>query len=52
MSAPAPRPGWRVADVVEVDDESDPSFEATAEGGGDGPNLLLGSDEWIVGGRR
>ena len=46
------RPGWRVVDVVEVNDESGPSFEVAVEGGGDRLTLLVGADERIVGERR
>jgi hypothetical protein len=46
------RPGWRVVDVVEVNDESGPSFEVAVEGGDDRVTLLVGADGRIVGERR
>jgi hypothetical protein len=46
------RPGWRVVDVVEVSDESGPSFEVSAEGGDDRLTILVGADGRIVGERR
>ena len=46
------RPGWRVVDVLEVNDESGPSFEVVVEGGDDRVTLLVGADERIVGERR
>ena len=46
------RPGWRVAEVIEVNDESGPSFEVTMERGDERRTLLLGADERIVGERR
>jgi hypothetical protein len=46
------RPGWRVAEVVEVNDESGPSFEVTVEGGDSRVTLLVSADERIVGERR
>ncbi len=46
------RPGWRVVDVVEINDESGPTFEAVVEGGDDGVTLLLSADERIAGERR
>ena len=45
------RPGWRVAEVVEVNDESGPSFEAVVEGGDERLTLLLSADGRIVGER-
>ena len=45
------RPGWRVVDVVEADDESGPSFEVAVEGGDDRVTVLVGADGRIVGGR-
>ena len=42
------RPGWR---VVEVNDESGPSFEVAVEGGDDRLILLLSADGQIVGER-
>ena len=45
------RPGWRVVDVLEVNDESGPSFEVAVEGGGDRLTLLLSADGQIVGER-
>ena len=46
------RPGWRVADVVEVNDESGPSFEVAVERGDERRTILVGADERIVGERR
>ncbi len=46
------RPGWRVAEVVEINDESGPTFEVVVEGGDDRATLLVGADERIVGERR
>ncbi|WP_343898224.1 hypothetical protein [Craurococcus roseus] len=46
------RPGWRVVDIVEVNDESGPSFEVAVEGGDDRLTLLVSADERIVGERR
>jgi hypothetical protein len=45
------RPGWRVVDFIEVNDESGPSFEVTIESGGRQVVLLLGEDESIAGER-
>jgi hypothetical protein len=46
------RPGWRVVEVVEINDESGPSFEVVVEGGDDRVTLLVSADERIVGERR
>lgn len=46
------RPGWRVVDVLEVNDESGPSFEVAVERGDERLILLVGADERIVGERR
>ena len=46
------RPGWRVAEVIEVNDESGPSFEVAAEGGDDRLTILVSADGRIVGERR
>ncbi len=46
------RPGWRVVDVMEINDESGPSFEVVVEGGDDRVTLLVSVDERIVGERR
>ena len=46
------RPGWRVVEVVEANDESGPSFEVAVERGDDRLTLLVGADERIVGERR
>jgi hypothetical protein len=47
------RPGWRVVDVIEVNDESGPSFEVTVEKGeGQRTVLLVSEDRSIVGERR
>jgi hypothetical protein len=45
------RPGWRVVDVLEINDESGPSFEVVVEGGDDRLTLLVSADERIVGER-
>jgi hypothetical protein len=46
------RPGWRVTDVVEVNDESGPSFEVAIERGDEHRTLLVSEDMTIVGERR
>ena len=46
------RPGWRVVDFIEVNDESGPSFEVTVENGGRQITLLVGEGKRIVGERR
>ena len=46
------RPGWRVVDVIEVNDESGPSFEVVIESGGRQATLLIAEDERIVSERR
>ncbi len=46
------RPGWRVVEVVEINDESGPTFEVVVEGGDDRVTLLVSADERIVGERR
>ena len=45
------RPGWRVTEVVEINDESGPSFEVAIENGGRRATLLIAEDERIVGER-
>ena len=45
------RPGWRVAEVVEVNDESGPTFEVAAEGDDGSVTILLSADGHIVGER-
>jgi hypothetical protein len=45
------RPGWRVVDVVEVNDESGPSFEVAVERGDERRTLLVGVDRRIDGER-
>ena len=45
------RPGWRVVEVVEVNDESGPSFEVAVEAGDQRRTILAGVDERIVGER-
>jgi hypothetical protein len=45
------RPGWRVVEVVEVNDESGPSFEVAVEAGDQRRTILVGVDERIVGER-
>ena len=46
------RPGWRVAEVLEINDESGPTFEVAVERGDERRTLLVGADERIVGERR
>lgn len=46
------RPGWRVVDIAEADDEGGPSFEVVVEGGDDRWMLPVSANEPIVGGRR
>ena len=46
------RPGWRVVDFIEVNDESGSSFEVTVENGGRQTTLLVGEGKRIVGERR
>lgn len=46
------RPGWRVVDFIEVNDESGPSFEITIESGGRQTTLLVATGKRIVGERR
>ena len=45
------RPGWRVVEVVEINDESGPSFEVVVEGGDDRLTIPLSADGHIVGER-
>ena len=45
------RPGWRVVGVLEVNDESGPSFEVAVERGDERRTVLVGADERIVGER-
>ncbi len=45
------RPGWRVVEVMEINDESGPSFEVVVEGGGDRVTVLVGADGRVVGER-
>ena len=45
------RPGWRVAEVVEINDESGPSFEVVVEGGDDRVTVLVSADGRVVGER-
>ena len=46
------RPGWRVAEVVETNDESGPTFEVVVERGDERRTVLVSADERIVGERR
>ena len=46
------RPGWRVVDFIEVNDESGRSFEVTVENGGRQTTLLVAEGKRIVGERR
>ncbi len=45
------RPGWRVVEVMEINDGSGPSFEVVVEGGDGRLTLLLSADGRIVGER-
>ena len=45
------RPGCRVAEVLEANDESGPSFEVAVERGDERRTILVGADERIVGER-
>ncbi len=45
-------PGWRVVEVVEINDESGPSFEVVVEGGDDRVTVLVSADGRVVGERR
>ena len=45
------RPGWRVVEVVEINDESGPSFEVIVERGDERRTVLVSADERIVGER-
>lgn len=42
------RPGWRVVDVIEINDESGPSFEVVVERGPERRTLVLDQDKDIV----
>jgi hypothetical protein len=46
------RPGWRVVEVTEVDDESGPSFEVVVEKGDERRLLLVAEGMEIVAERR
>jgi hypothetical protein len=46
------RPGWRVVEVVEVNDESGPSFEVVVERGDERRLLLVAEGMEIVAERR
>ena len=46
------RPGWRVVEVLEINDESGPTFEVAVERGDERRTLLVSADERIVGERR
>ena len=46
------RPGWRVVDVLEINDESGPTFEVAVERGDERRTVLVSADERIVGERR
>ena len=45
------RPGWRVVEVVEINDESGPTFEVIVERGDERRTVLVSADERIVGER-
>ncbi len=46
------RPGWRVVEAVEVNDESGPSFEVTADDGGGRAVVLLVAEDGRIAGER
>jgi hypothetical protein len=46
------RPGWRVVDFIEVNDESGRSFEVAVESNGRQTTLLVAAGKRIVGERR
>jgi hypothetical protein len=46
------RPGWRVVDFIEVNDESGPSFEVVIESGGRRMTVIVAAGKRIVGERR
>lgn len=46
------RPGWRVVEVIEVNDESGPSFEVAVENGDRRETILVGPGKRILGERR
>ena len=45
------RPGWRVVEVMEINDESGPSFEVAVEAGDERRTVLVSADRRIVGER-
>jgi len=45
------RPGWSVVEMVEINDESGPSFGSVVEAGDDRVTVLLSADGHIVGER-
>jgi hypothetical protein len=45
------RPGWRVVEVMEINDESGPSFEVAVEAGDERRTVLVSADTQIVGER-
>jgi hypothetical protein len=45
------RPGWRIVEVIEVNDESGPSYEIVVENGPKRRTLLVAESEEIVGER-
>ena len=45
------RPGWSVVEMVEINDESGPSFEVVVEAGDDRVTVHLSADGHIVGER-
>jgi hypothetical protein len=44
------RPGWRVVDVIEVNDESGANFQVTLEGSGAARTTLLVTADGRIGG--
>ncbi len=42
------RPGWDIVDILEINDESGPSFEVAIRKDGDRRTLLVSEDEQIV----
>ena len=46
------RPGWRVVEVIEINDESGPTFEVIVVRGDERRTVLVSADERLVGERR
>ena len=45
------RPGWRVVDVLEINDESGPTLEVVVERGDERRTVLVSADERVAGER-